>query len=366
MAADAAWLRDHLAGLMVKHRGQLDDGTTVFYADGSKHYNLIYTRGFAYIYDFAGDLIRDEDARAFLDYQIAGQRADGCMPDRVDSDGLAIYSPGGKNNPLADHALDNGSFMAISATKYVENSGDLDFFRKHEPALRRGMDFTRRAANGLVFNPPEAPQCVYGFTDIVKKTGHLLFSSVLYYDACLRLERVCRQAGVGEPDEYARRSALIKNNIGALWDRRSGAFYAASRDCKQYDVWGTAFVLSHPGLATPEQEAKALDFLVDNYDRYIEKGQVRHLLTPETWQSTFVYRAPGVYQNGAYWATPLAWYVPVIAKRDPELARRTLGACLQDFRRRGIHEWVNGGVKILPDYLVSAASVYALLPDNVN
>ena len=86
------------------------------------------------------------------------------------------------------------------------------------------------------------------------------------------------------------------------------------------------------------------------------------LLYPETWQSTFAYRPSGVYQNGGYWATPLSWFIPVLAKRDPQLAQETLRSCLRDFRERGIHEWVNGGVKILPNYFVSAASVYSLLP----
>ena len=116
-------------------------------------------------------------------------------------------------------------------------------------------------------------------------------------------------------------------------------------------------------MATAEQEKRALDFLVDNYSRYVEKGQIRHLLEPETWESTFAYRPAGIYQNGAYWATPLAWYIRVLAKRNPELASQTLQDCLEDFRKRGIFEWVNGGVKVLPDYFVSAASVYSLVSE---
>ena len=358
------WMRNYTKELVKSNRGQLENGTTVFYADKKKHYNLIFTRGFAYIYQFTGNLIKPEDAKAFIEYQLAGQRADGCMPDRVDSDGLAIYSPGSKNDPLADHAMDNGAFIASSVYHYVKNSNDTDFFKKHEPALRRGMDFINRAPNGLVYNKPKNPQCVYGFTDIVQKTGYLLFTSVLYYDACLQLEELSRKTGIGDADEYAHRANLIKQNIGVLWDKHSGAFYAASEQCKQYDVWGTAFALNHPGLATQEQEEKALDFLVDNYSRYVEKGQIRHLLEPETWESTFAYRPDGVYQNGAFWATPLAWYIPALERRNPKLAGQTLKECLEDFRERGIYEWVNGGVKVLPDYFVSAASVYSLLPKN--
>ncbi len=354
-------MRHRVEKMMQTNKGTLPDGRVVFYADALRHYNLIFTRGFGYLYEFADDLISPSEAKGFLEYLLAGQRSDGCMPDRVNAAGRAIYSPGGENNPMADHALDNGSFLASAICRYVSNTNDVEFFRIHEPSLRRGMDFINRAPNGLVFNSMENPQCVYGFTDIVKKTGHILFSSVLYYDACLQLAQACRDAKTGDPAEYDRRAQLIKENIARLWDRNSGAFYAADGLCKQYDVWGTAFVLNHPGLATQEQEERALDFLVDNYSRYAEKGQIRHLLSPETWQSTFRYRPAGVYQNGAFWATPLNWFIPVLARRDPALAKQALAECLQDFRDRGIHEWVNGGVTVLPDYFVSATSVYSLL-----
>ncbi len=355
------WMRNRVKTMTQSNRGELSDGRVVFYADALKHYNLIFTRGFAYLYQFADDLIEPSEAKGFLEYLLSGQRSDGCMPDRVNASGRAIYSPGGANNPMADHALDNGAFLASAVCRYSFNTGDFEFFRTHEPALRRGMDFTNRASNGLVFNSKENPQCVYGFTDIVKKTGHILFSSVLYYDACIQLAEACRRAGLGDPADYEHRAQLIKENIGILWDRNSGAFYASDGLCKQYDVWGTAFVLHHSGLATSEQESRALDFLVNNYNRYAEKGQIRHLLFPETWQSTFRYRPAGVYQNGAYWATPLNWFIPVLARGDPSLARQALNECLQDFRERGIHEWINGGVTVLPDYFVSAASVYSLI-----
>jgi len=279
----------------------------------------------------------------------------------VNVQGAPIYSPGGEDNQLADHALENAAFLASAFCRYVERSDDLDAFRTNEPALRRGLDHINRAENGLVYNSPDDPQCVYGYTDIVKKTGHLLMSSALYYEACLKMAALCREAGCGEPNEYAHRATLIKNNIGLLWDPDSGAFYAADGRCRQYDVWGTAFVISR-ALVTPEQEERALDFLVNNYSRYVQKGQIRHVLAPETWESTFEYRPAGVYQNGGHWATPLGWLVPTLARRDPELAQKTLQDCLNDFRARGIHEWINGGVTVLPDFFNSAISVYSLLP----
>ena len=357
---DAKWLRNYTAALVATNRSIYKDGRTVFYCDAEKHYGLMFTRDFGYFVEFAGDLMSPKETSGYLEFLLAGQREDGCIPDRITDAGKPIYSPGPPNAPMADHALENAAFLASAVCRYVERTGDLDFLRRHENALRRGLDHINRAENGLVFNRPDNPQCGYGYTDIVRKTGHLLMDSALYYEACSQMAALCRKGGVGEPDEYTRRAELIKKNIGRLWDRDSGAFYAADGLCRQYDVWGTAFVIDR-NLATKEQEQKALSFLVNNYDRYVQKGQIRHLLTYSTWQSTFEYRSEGVYQNGGYWATPLAWLVPVLARRDPALAQRTLRECLADFRERGIHEWVNGGVTVLPDFFNSAISVYSLL-----
>ena len=360
---DAEWMKARMGVLIEQSRGTLPDGRAVFYADGTRHYNLIFTRGFAYIHQWAGDLIPADEVKGYLDYLLGGQRADGCIPDRVNSAGRAIYSPGGEDSPLADHAVDNAAFLASTVCRYVQETGDLDFFRKHEPALKRGLDFIRRSpTNGLVFNPTDEPQCVYGFTDIVQKTGHLLFSSVLYYDACKQMAEVCEQADCGNPVEYSKRAWFIKDHISVLWDETSGAFFAADEQCRQLDIWGTAFVLHHD-LATDEQEKRALDFLVDQVDQYVQKGQIRHLLEPETWDALFVEKPAGVYQNGGYWATPLSWMIPVIERRDPELGQQLLSDCLADFRARGIHEWVYGEKTVLKNYLVSASSVYSLLRD---
>jgi len=177
---DAAWLRKatqaQLAGCQIKGH----DGTSLFTPDGSAHYRALWTPDFQYMVHNAPDLLEGQAVKAAIEYLLGGQRVDGCMPDRVNAEGKAVYSPGSEDRPLADHGLDNGPFMALLVADYAEHFGDLDFFRRSEPALRKGLDFIRRAENGLVFNDPADPQCPYGFTDTVIKSGHLLFTSLLY------------------------------------------------------------------------------------------------------------------------------------------------------------------------------------------
>lgn len=165
----------------------------------------------------AGDLLDPQEIRASILYLLRGQRADGCIPDRVNAEGQAIYSPGGEQAPLADHALDNGPFLAMLVCNYLDLTEDAGFFSQVEPAVRRGLDHTRRDDSGLVFTTSKEPQCPYGFTD---------------------------------------------------------------------------------------------------NDSIMQCGQVRHLPAGQTWQRFFTEGGveKGTYQNGAFWATPLAWVVPTIAR----------------------------------------------------
>jgi len=308
---------------------------------------------------YAGDLLRPAEVKACVRFLLKGQRADGCMPDRVTASGKPVYGPGSEQHPLADHALDNGPFMALLVCAYARRYGDWALFRRAEPALRRGLDHTCRAENGLIYNPPEAPQCPYGFADTVAKTGHLLFCSLLYYDACRQMAAACLRAGCGEPAEYQRRAELIRRNIGLLWNERAGMFWAADRDCKQIDIWGSALA-AESGCASAEQAGRIADYLVKHYKEVVQRGQVRHLPGGQTWQRLLTPIAPGVYQNGGYWATPAAWVAPAIARRDPDLAVRMVRDAIADFRSHNIAEWINGPRRGVPNYVASATNVYFL------
>jgi hypothetical protein len=284
------------------------------------------------------------------------------MPDRVNVEGRAIYSPGGEQVPLADHALDNAPFMAMLACNYFDLADDAAFFSQIEPALRRGLDHIRRDDSGLVYTPSEKSQCPYGFTDTIAKSGHLLFSSLLYYHACRRMERACLAAGSGDADAYCRSADLIAAHLDLLWNEDEGMFWAADQDCRQIDIWGSALAV-HLECISDSQSARICAWLVEHYDGIVQRGQVRHLPAGQLWQRFFKEGGveAGTYQNGAFWATPLAWVVPTIARCDRELAVATIAAAIADFREFGIAECVNGDYCKVPNFVVSATSVYSLL-----
>ena len=361
---DVAWLREatesQLRGCRVQGRG----GVWLHTPDGVGNYRALWTRDFTYMVEYAGDLLDPSEVKAEIRYLLSGQRDDGCIPDRVTVDGRGVYGPGPEARPLADHALDNGPFMAKLVCAYVDRTDDVELFRQVEPAIRKGLDHTRRAANGLVYNPPDAPQCPYGFTDNIAKTGHLLFCSVLYFDACTRMERACRRAGCGDPAEYAGRAERIRRSLPVLWNDDAGMFWAADRDCRQIDVWGSALAVQ-VGCADDEQADRVARYLVEHYDGIVQRGQVCHLPAGESWQRFFRERGVpyGRYQNGAFWGTPVAWVAPTIARRDPDLAVRMVRDVIADYRRRGITECVNGDYHNVPQYVASATNVYGLVRD---
>ena len=238
-------------------------------------------------------------------------------------------------------------------------NGDNDFFRNLEPKLRKGLDHVRRAENGLVYNHPANPQCVYGFTDIVAKTGHLLFTSLLYYQACVELGNVQKGMGGDHAVNYRARADLIHKNLSILWDDQAGMYLAADEGCRQIDIWGSAYA-AEVGLATDEQQDRIADYLLAHWDEIVQRGQVRHLPGKEGWQRLFVDWHPvGSYINGAHWATPLPWVVPVVARKAPERAVQMVSDVIDDFQANGVAECINGDTRNVPNFVASITNLYA-------
>jgi len=354
------WMKEatlnQLKGCRVKGAG----GTWIHTPDGVGNYKALWTRDSYYMVEYAGDLMDPNEIKASIYYLLNGQREDGCIPDRVNAAGQPVYSPGPPGKPIANNALDNGPFMAMLVCSYVNQYQDEALFREVELQLSRGLDHTTVNESGLVYNNPKNPQCVYGFTDIVKKTGNLLFSSLLYYKANLEMYQLCKKYDLGDPVIYKRRYERVRQSINNLWNEDYGMFWAADIDCKQIDIWGSAYAVE-VGITSEKQTKRIAAYLVEHFDETVMKGQIRHLTRSEgAWNNLFKPCEEGTYQNGAYWATPLAWMIPVYARFKPSLAKDMLEKVITDFQENGINECINDGYVKVPNFVVSATNVYAL------
>jgi hypothetical protein len=105
------WLNEAASDMLRRCRIIAHDGTVLFTPDGSASYRALWTRDFAYMVENVGDLIDPAEMRAAILYLLRDQRADGCIPDRVQADGLAVYSAGPIECPLGDPPADNSQFM---------------------------------------------------------------------------------------------------------------------------------------------------------------------------------------------------------------------------------------------------------------
>jgi len=332
------------------------NGTHLYTPDGIGSYSALWTRDFCYMVENAFDLIPPENTKAAILYLLAGQRADGCIPDRVQADGLAVYSAGPVGHPLGDPPTDNSQFMVKLVAEYVTQTGELDFFKQTSEQLVAAMNFTPRSANGLVYIDPQNPHSPYGFTDTIQKTGELLFSSLLYWEACTHLELLFEKTGQSDLKlEFASRRNLIEHNLNHLWNPAAGMFLAASVDCRQIDIWGNAYAV-YLDFPLGDKKDKIVAFLEKEFEKYVYQGQIRHLTQPETWEKTLIPVALETYQNGAYWGTASGWVAFALSEKYPDRARQIFTELLQSFQTAGIFECINRDYQKIQHYVVSVTN----------
>lgn len=348
--------RDLLAGCRVRAH----DDTILYVPDGRSYYQALWTRDFAYMVENAGNLMPLDEIEGCVRTLLSGQRADGVAPDRVRPDGAAVYVGGPEDAPMGRWNLDNGPFLVIAADETLRRMPPepaRDLAEAWGPALLRALEILPLSAVGLVWNDPADPHSPYGFTDTVCKTGELFFESLLYWTACRRL---AQWLPLSQAAELQRRAAWVETGLDGLWDEAQGAYLAASLDCRQPDVWGAAYAL-WIDFPLGKRKAALVDFLARNFERYVQRGQIRHLLHPETWQRTFIPIPPGEYQNGAYWAAASGWVWWALRAAHPALAGRLLDELAADFAQNGVYECVNGDYRKLESYVVSATNIYGAL-----
>lgn len=344
-----------------------DRDTYLYTPDASGFYGAMWTRDFFYLVDGFPDVLDDVAFRKCCVYLLDGQRADGVIPDRRQVDGVPVYCAGRRENPIGEPPTDNSQFMVKLVYSYVKRSGDIGFFTEKVEALERAMAAIPCDISGLVWIDPAVMRSPYGFTDQIGKTGHELFSSLLLIEAAQDMAELYRMAGkTTESDKWLVEKNKLLSSLELLWQEKIGAFYAAGMDCRQSDVWGSAYA-AYAGIISDDKKYKISRWLAGNYDNIICRGHVRHLVQPEYWNNLLYspdkgcsrdfeyYPRPGTYQNGAYWATPSSWVSGVIRLTDQSLAERMLLDLLEDFKRYGIYEAFNDETGYLgaKDYVAS-------------
>jgi len=334
------------------------DGTVIFRPDGSGHYDAIWTRDFAYMVEGAGALMDPKETLAAIDYLLAGQREDGVIPDRRLADGTCVYLVGPNKAPLSPlPPLDNAPFIIKALDAYAVRHHDHAAFLDRREQLYKAIDTIPLSEDNLVYIDPHHPRPEYGFTDCVAKSGSVFFGTMLYWEACQRLAKLCAWAEVhDEAHEWFERAEATWQRIHDFWDADFGMYRSASLDCSQIDLWGSAYACVIRVASKTTARHVAQNF-INNWDQCVYNGQLRHLPVDEYWHKLLLDVPRDTYQNGGYWATPVGWLAQVLNLMDDAKARELIDTVAHEFREYGIHEWVSETTRQLPGYVASIANV---------
>jgi len=152
----------------------------------------------------------------------------------------------------------------------------------------------------------------------------------------------------------------VEKALEVLWDNQTGAFYAATKDCRQIDIWGNAYLLYIRFPLSDARRVRVRQFLRSRLGDYAWHGQIRHLLKGEYWQRLLAPIPRDRYQNGAYWATAAGWVMAALHPAVPEQAHALFVELIRDFQAGDICECVGPGYRQLPSYVVSATNPYGV------
>ena len=286
-------------------------------------------------------------------------------------------------DPQSSHScqdLDSGSFAVKLAHKiWSEIPTAFEqhaFFVRWAPALERALNATTKdpRGTGLVWSNTTAPNVGYGFQDTVVKSGVVLYSNLLYWNASGLLWTMAAAEG---DHALATRMAAVRTQIKTgvdreLWNSSSGIFLASTGiESGVVDVWGNALA-GASGFASLSQAQSIFDFFKTNENTIFFEGQVRETAGAQHWDMALGHLSGEVldtaggtvitYQNGGFWATPLHHVLPFLARYDRVMACGLLNQTIASFRSHGINEWVGPFYPAAhtgaPGYVASAAAVY--------
>lgn len=312
-----------------------------------------------------------------------------CIADHINFDGGAVYFPGtyssgenqgnGKFGYFPPH--DNQYYFIDLAYRYCFMNGDLDFFNVEI----KGFSLLNRLVYAFnSYNIDSKTQlCLshfpnftvdWGFCDTIRKSGFLLYPSLLRYQAALCLSRIfCILKNNKKDLQYRNAAEQIKKSILTYFYDDSGWLLSSTKTCCQKDVWGTAFAIWLDLIEEPHKN-KSLEVLAKAFESGVSvyNGYVRHILKGEdalylktAWEkSSCDYNT---YQNGGYWCTPSGWYIYALFQYNKELANQMftqlINHCMLNKNNGAPFEWIGkNNNKVDGKYFgASAALIYEMI-----
>lgn len=351
-----SWLEAESTWEIRDCKREMRDGVAAFPPQVGIGYEAFWLRDFAYMLEGKPGAFTEKELLDAVDVFLKAQRNDGACVDCVKFDGTPIYQPGYGSmgaNPVAD-----GSQFTVDVVYCAWRQ--LRDPKLLEPTvldrLVRALEATPRSDSGLVFIDPNVDwdRCPYGFTDSIRKKGEVLFCSLLYYQAADQLSKMLREAGrEQDAKRFNDEKEKVANSVNqTFWDEETGLYRGATVQCREHDVWGSAFAV-FLGVAPEERALKIASYFRDHYSELTQQGQVRGTPGGVYWE---IGCARDVYQNGAFWGTPSGWFIDALSRIDLPLAAQMTSELIRDYRVNGVNEWIFGETRNMPQYVANAAA----------
>lgn len=334
---------------------KMNDGTVVYAPQVGDWYKATWLRD--YVMMLEGELVPTQNMAAAAEVFLKAVSPEGESCDCVKFDGTVMRRPGYDTvgeNPV----LDGYPYLVSLVYETWRQTGDAHWISDSVMALLVKVLARMPRRNGLPWIDPakDYDRAPWGFTDSTRKTGNVLFCTLLEIRA--RRELAVMLAAADRPADARRERErvddLVAKTNAAFWDPHVGLYYAATAQCRQHDIWGSAYAVWLGVADGPKADAIATSFRRD-YAGLVQNGQVRHLRPGEFWQACNKFGKPGQYQNGFFWGTPVGWFAYTLSRIDPALADKTFADLTADYRARGPWERTFGEHKYCADYMASIA-----------
>ncbi len=275
------------------------------------------------------------------------------VPDHIDLDGGGSFYPGSYEtgskqggNPFGKYPpIDDQYYFLFAVYRHWKMSGSLDLFKspiKMQSGEMKLADLCEKVYR-MAPSDPSTALCTagdvetenakdFGFCDSVSKSGKLLFPSIMKFVAAQQMSEMNRAAGLRdrsgalEADIHAIRKAIPATFLHPWGPPNEAWLDSATEVGRQPDVWGSAYAV-YTGALDEATAAKVGRALARGYREKsaVRDGCVRNVLSndpanPNGWQKSI--SAPGTYQNGGYWGTPVGWYLAALARFDHVAAQQ--------------------------------------------
>lgn len=286
------------------------------------------------------------------------------IADRIRGNGYRDFKNAGASElPF----MDGIAFVVLALWSDWNLTGDTTTFTANQTTIDTCLAAIPRSANGCVYSDPAAPSVDYGFTDQIKKTGDVAYGTALQAWAYKMCAEMAGETGSGT---YTTLFNQAKSGLATL--RKSSGWYKGSsgNNAAVDDVWATALIVAENLLDSSTDRLTSAQAIVDGYQwgRISSNGWVRHLPVGQFWTNSGA--APGEYQNGGYWLTPLWDCYRAALLVDASVANGWKNAALNTLNNQiaaegtvgattAPYEWFNGSTISGPKGYTASAAIVA-------